>query len=327
MKIQEAKNTLISIINKVENSDLYFSSLVNKSEFIAQMLFEIIKNQYFDGLPTASLRQYASNSKQEYCGLESAYEQIKRNHKTALFEQEKIRRSMGLILPNNDMGNIDNRLVGYHYNPLQARQIQSYKNLEIIKALSKGQLPDSKKISRERFKQIYFQYDEFVRNLKDEAISSPDKMIINAIDFYDLQNRMKIELTYNLSLVMEEFNICNYPAKKASFFVSGAFGEGISLQNRFLLHQNKWFPYVFGEKQTEYNDTVAIFITILRLKKAVMDEYYKQKKNYMFEIDEVVTFIQKEYNPFSMFIENKEWNNNRIDLARKILKPYWIGSK
>lgn len=327
MKIQEAKNTLISIINRVEKADLYFSGFINKSEFIAQMIFEIIKNQYFNELPTASLRQYAIGSKQEYSGLDSEYEQIKRKHKMALFEQDKLHQSMGRILPKNDMRNIDTRLEGYNYNPLQARQIQNYGNLEIITTLSKGQMPNSKKISRARFKDIYCQYDKFIRNMRDEAVLSPDKRVINAIDFYDLQNRMKIELAYNLVLAMEKYNVHDYPAQKASFFVLGVFGEGISLQNRFLLHQNKWFAYVFGEKQTEYEDTVHLFIALLQLKKEVMDYFYNRTKDCAFEIDEAASFIQKEYNPFSIFTENKDWNNSRIDLARKILKSYWIRSE
>jgi hypothetical protein len=327
MKIQETKNTLISIIDRVENADIYFSGIINKSEFIAQILFEIIKNQYFNELPMASLRQYAIGSKQKYSGLDSEYEKIKRRHKMALFEQDKLHQSIGLVFPKNDMSNIDTRLKGYHYNPLQARQIQNYGDLEIITTLSKGQMPDSKKISRARFKDIYCQYDIFIRNMRDEAVLSPEKRVINAIDFYDLQNRMKIELTYNLALVMEKYNIHDYPAQQASIFVSGAFGEGIWLQNRFLLHQNKWFPYVFGEKQTEYENTIHLFIALLELKKEVMDYFYSRTKNCAFEVDEAAAFIQNEYNPFSVFTENKDWNNSRIDLARKILKSYWIGSE
>lgn len=188
-------------------------------------------------------------------------------------------------------------------------------------------MPDSKKISRARFKDIYYQYDKSIRNMRDEAVLSSNKMVINAIDFYDLQNRMKIELTYNLALVMEKYNVQDYPAQRASFFVSGAYGEGISLQNRFLLHQNKWFPYVFGERQTEYKGTVDLLITLMLLKKEVMDYFYNRIKNCAFEIDEAAEFIQKEYNPFSVFTEDKEWNNSRIDLARKILKSYWIGEE
>ncbi|MEK4103128.1 hypothetical protein NST28_03455 [Paenibacillus sp. FSL R10-2791] len=77
MKIQETKNTLISIIDRVENANIYFSGIINKSEFTAQMLFEIIKNQYISELPMASLRHHAIGSKQIYSGLESEYEQIK----------------------------------------------------------------------------------------------------------------------------------------------------------------------------------------------------------------------------------------------------------
>lgn len=323
MKIQEAKNTLISIIDGVENADIYFSGLINKSEFMVQIVFEIIKNQYFIGLPTTSLRRYTINSKQEYSDLDSDYELIKRRYRMALLEQKKLLKNIGMVLPKNDMSDIDDRLEGYHINTLQARQIQNYGDLEIITALSKGRMHNSKKISRERFKNIYCQYDKFICNMRDEAALSPDKMVINAINFYDLQNLMKIELTYNLVLAMGKYNLNDYPAQRASFFVFGAFGEGISLPNRFLLQQNKWFPYVFGERQTDYDNAVILFIVLLRLKKEVMDYFYNQMEYCVIEIDEAATFIQKEYNPFSVFTENKDWSNSRIDLARKILKSYW----
>lgn len=101
----------------------------------------------------------------------------------ALFEQDKLHQSVGLALPKSDMNNIDTRLKGYRYNPLQARQIQNYGDLEIITTLSRGQLPDSKKISRARFKDIYCQYDIFVRSMRDEAVLSPEKGLLMLLIF------------------------------------------------------------------------------------------------------------------------------------------------
>lgn len=137
MKIQEAKNKLISVINGVENADSYFSGLINKSEFIAQILFEIIKKQYYSELPTTSLRQYAIKSKQKYSGLDSEYEMIKRRHKMASLERDKLYQSIGLTLHKNDMSNIDTRLEGYHYNSLQVRQMQNYGLLKLFPLFQK----------------------------------------------------------------------------------------------------------------------------------------------------------------------------------------------
>jgi hypothetical protein len=42
MNIQEAKNTLISILNGVKNANLYFSGLVNKSEFVKEKKMAVL---------------------------------------------------------------------------------------------------------------------------------------------------------------------------------------------------------------------------------------------------------------------------------------------
>lgn len=67
----------------------------------------------------------------------------------------------------------------------------------------------SKKISRNKFREIFDQYDNYVQN-QIHCSESYHDTIFNAIDFYDLQCRMMIELIYLFACEMEKTTLKNF---------------------------------------------------------------------------------------------------------------------
>lgn len=325
MKIEAAKNILFDIFEQDNSVDFEpsFINLADKNDFIAQIVFELIKEQYYANLPQSSLRAYATNiSPNPSNTLDASYEQLKRNRAIAATAQNELYRQLGVTPTQTN--SFKSKAKGYQYNSLQIHQINNYQNLEIIKSLMKGRMANSKKVSRIHFREIFQEYDRYVCEQMKKSEKSSEECLACSVDFYDLQIRMKIELTYCMASYMEKYQIHNYPNSQASFFINGFYGENIALQNRFLLKQPTWLKYIFNDNQEPTKYIIKSLFQLLYIKKCTVDIFRTRIPCCDFEINDMVDFVRKEYNPFSIFQDNKDWNDRRIDIARKILKPFWI---
>lgn len=324
MKIIDVKQRLSSLIIDKYKAEYLFDEFeyVGLTDFITQLVFEVVKQQFVASLSTMSLHQNVVIKEKDSIATDAAYAELKRNHSQAVKDQNELREMIGADIQKKDVAAA--RREGYQYNTLEFRQIQSRTEIPIIKSLSQGRMAESKKVSRKNFREIFNEYDRYICGLIDEIAPSSEKIIMNSIDFYDLQNRMMIESTYDLAAEMERTGLHEYPALKASCFVQGFHGNGVTLQNRFLLQKTKWFPFVFGEKQKQYDFQVKRLYHVLQLKKTVMDDFYAQIESCQLGNDDILTFITEEHNPFLAFTRDKQWSDSRIDLSRKVLRSFWV---
>ncbi|ETT51581.1 hypothetical protein [Paenibacillus sp. FSL H7-689] len=314
MKIKEVKQAIAKSIDKIVTDKVLFNGYISQTDLIAQIVFEKLIGHYRNKLPTAALYHHAVQSKPDYEDIEPVYERKKRMNNKMLKERERLHKDLGLEFERNVIPQ-----EGYQYTSLQMQQINNYGSLSIVVALQEGRMADSRKISRARFREIFCDYDNYVQDLMKRSGLSPEQTIRNAIDFYDIQNRMKIEMTYDLVVTMQKYGFEEYPWLPASYFVQGFRNETMFLQNRLLLKQRDWIPYVFGDMIEESEKARDILYTILLVKKITMNDL----DEFEFELDEMASFVQEEYNPFTVFTEQKDWSDGRIDLARKILKAFW----
>ena len=222
MKIEAARNILFKIFKKNNSVDFesYFVDLADKNDLIAQIIFELIKEQYYTNLPRSPLRVYTTNIFQSPSDtLDASYEQLKRNRAAAAAAQNELYQQIG-VMPTQADG-FKSKAKGYQYNSLQIHEINNYQNLEIVKSLMKGRMANSKKVSRTHFREIFQEYDRYICTQMKKAETSPEECLACSIDFYDLQIRMKIELTYCMAFYMEECQLHSYPDFQASFFING----------------------------------------------------------------------------------------------------------
>lgn len=321
MKIEHLQTKLSCNIENLVYFDKLFGKVISKTDFISQIIFELIKENYHNTSKKYSLHAYALNkAENNYDNFNAIYERIKRDRKCAEKEQEKIYMQLNLGPYSCNNYNSDKNM--YSYNNIELMQIDNYSSLEIVKALNEKRMSKSKKICRERFRDIFSAYDQYVVNQKN-IMTSDELTLKNSIDFYDLQVRMKIELIYNLTLAMKKFNLTEFPQSRAFYFINGFYCKSpmIALQNRFLLQYNTWVPYIFNENlNNEYNTYRDSLFQLLLLKKELTNLLKKEYSSLDLNINDMAQFILKEYNPFSIFNSNKTWDDSSIDLARKVIK-------
>lgn len=318
MEIQAAKKKLLELFEAEKNGPAKFeaSGLIALPDLVAQIIFELIKKQYYGDLPKKSLRKYVDTNS---VASDAVYEQLKRNRNKAETAKSDFCRQFGVSPQPRD--GFQSKASGYRYNALQIQQINNYQNLQMVTALDEGRMADSKKISRRRFRSIYEEYDGYVITQLLKMNGPAEETLSAAIDFYDLQIRMNVELTYRIALAMERFHFRDYPSLEASPYILGFFGNQIRLQNRFLLKKNDWLSYVFNERHATDRQDVDGLYALLMGKYEIM----KSIPAWEFELEDMANFIRTEYNPFSVFEREKEWTDIRVDLARKVLRSFWIG--
>lgn len=328
MNINDLQKEISDIIKKITNVECYFNGCITSDDFILQIIFEIIKENFYGSLGKLSMRKHVNDTLVKKSlpetSYDSCYEQLKRNRRQAKNENEKLLSCIGLSDPsdNNEMDNIQDKLSGYQYNNLQFLQIDNYSDLDIIRALSTQKLHSSKKISRNKFKEIFIQYDNYVKKQIHCSETSHD-VILNAIDFYDLQCRMMIELIYLFACEMEKNNTKEFPQINASFIYSGFHcNTGIHLQNRFILQQHLFIPFAFSDNSKSALEFTRLFHLLL-LKKRIMQLLSKRVDTFQFSEQTMSEFILSKYNPFSIFCDSKNWTDKRIDLSRSVIAAMW----
>lgn len=329
MNINDLEKVISNIIKKIPNVECCFNGCITSDDFISQIIFEIIKEEFYGNLNMSSMRNHVNDTLVKKnlpeTSYDSCYEQLKRNRRQAEKEKEKLLSCIGLSTPldNNKMDTIQDKLSGYQYNSLQFLQIDNYSNLDIVRALSTQKMHSSKKISRNKFREIYDQYDNYVQNQIHCSKTSHD-VILNAIDFYDLQCRMKIELIYLFACEMEKNNTKEFP-KNASYIL-GFNGEmdgiKIHLQNRFILQQHLFIPFAFYDNNQSTLEFNRLYYLLL-LKKNIMQFLKQHINNFQFSEHKMSEFVQNTYNPFSTFCNGKEWTDKRIDLSRSVIATIW----
>ena len=316
MEIQAAKKNLLELFEAEKDSPAKFdaSGLIAPSEFAEQIIFELVKKQYYENLPKKALRKFVD---MDSLDPDAAYEHLKRNRNKAGTAMHNLYQQMGVMSRPED--GFLSKARGYQYNALQIQQIKNYQDLQMITAV--GRMADSKKISRQRFRSIYEEYDGYVERQLLKMSGPAKETLSAAIDFYDFQLRMNVELTYRIALAMERFHFRDYPSLEASPYILGFFGDHIRLQNRFLLKKDAWLSYVFNERHTTDRQGVDGLFALLLGKYEIM----KSIPAWEFEVEDMANFVRTEYNPFSVFEGKKEWTDIRVDLARKVLRSFWIG--
>lgn len=329
MNINDLQKEISNIIKKIPNVEDYFNGCITSDDFISQIIFEIIKINFYDCLDKLSMRKHVNdtliNKNLPEISSDSCYEQLKRNRRQAEKENEKLLSCIGLSAPsdNNEMDNIQDKLSGYQYNNLQFLQIDNYSDLDIIRALSTQKMHSSKKISRNRFKEIFIQYDNYVKKQINCSETSHD-VILNAIDFYDLQCRMMIELIYLFACEMEKNNIKDFPLNAS--YILGFYGtindDKIHLQNRFILQQRLFIPFAFNDNSKSELEFTRLYHLLL-LKKTIMQILNERLNTFQFSEQIMSEFILNKYNPFSIFCDSKNWTDKRIDLSRSVIAAMW----
>ncbi|MBO4531358.1 MAG: hypothetical protein J5767_12060 [Paludibacteraceae bacterium] len=229
---------------------------------------------------------------------------------------------------NLDMSDISNRISGHHITEMNFFEHQNIRNLDLIKAIVERRIVSSKKVSNERFQEMFEQYDSFVEALIERSKKSDADMVFASLALFTFEWHYPVETFYLLSCLMEEEKtetvnpydlalLCTYMPIE-SRFIGTVFSESRMAKERMLV-----LPYIFGKKVDEFNRRTMVELVeeilalVVQFKELMFDENDIPYKEWFRRESSMVDWASffRYYDIFLIW-QKKEWTRTRIQNMR-----------
>ena len=156
------------------------------------------------------------------------------------------------------MDTIEKKLKGYRLTEMNFFEHQNIHDLELIKAIVQNRIVSPKKISNERFQEMFEQYDSFVEDLIDKSKRSDKDMVFYSIALFTFEWHYPVEVFYYIARLMEERNI-NKVSQSDLILLCG----GVDIESRFggwYETQSRMVKERFAFSNSLFNDKVSPLI-------------------------------------------------------------------
>ena len=229
------------------------------------------------------------------------------------------------------MESIDKKLKGYRLTDMNYFEHQNIHNLELIKAIIERRIVSSKKISNDRFQEMFKQYDEFVESLIERSKRNDEDMVFSSLAFFTFEWHYPVETFYNLACLMEENGIetvdrdtliliCSRPE------IESIFGGNITVDSRMVKERIIMLKPLFivklnHEDKEELLTLVKEIIVLIghyliHMTAGEEEEPYKEWFRKESSMADWASFLNY-YDIFSIW-QKKEWTRARIQNMRHL---------
>ena len=230
---------------------------------------------------------------------------------------------------NLSMDTMEARKKGHRLTEMNFFEHQNIHDLEIVKAIVERRITSAKKISNERFREIFEQYDKWVLGLKERSENSDEDTVFSSISFFTLEWHYAIEMMYYLSCLMEEEGLDNLDREDLVLIcgdvsIESIFGGWFSTNSRMVKERFFVLDYLFRPGVDEFNREVMrhmikeIIALGVRYKEIIGADEVLYRDWFREHSDKTdwASFLRY-YNIFAIWQE-KEWTNKRIKNMRKL---------
>ena len=302
--------------------------VINVANFIA---LECIKYSFDHDDPVYPLRHFLENVDDDSERMvQSRVMQYVLKYKRRELEE------CGIILPPDhkfaeiDMDAMDNRLKGYRLTEMNFFEQQNIHNLELIKAIVERRITSSKKISNERFQEMFESYDALVESLIERSNKSDKDMVFASLALFTLEWHFPIETFYYLSCIMEKEGMKTGDREALGLIcgrvkVESRFGGWVSTDSRMVKERMLILPYLFGKNTDESERDIMkhmikeILVVCSRYMEALCTEegdLYKEWFRKQSAVADWASFFRY-YNIFDIW-QKKKWTRERIQYMRHL---------
>ena len=226
---------------------------------------------------------------------------------------------------NIEMKSIDQKLNGYRFTEMNFFEHQNIHNIEIIKAIVENRIGSAKKISNQRFMEMFKQYDNMVEGLLERSAKSDRDCVFSSLALFTLEWQYSIETLYDLACLMEEKEICDINISDLALlcgrvtiesrFVGWVNTDSRMVKERSIVLNDLLLPEIHGErKELLRNRIKEVLVAATKLY-----AYEQNRKWFMEETtqEDWASFFRY-YDMFSIW-KKKKWTRKRIQYMRRLL--------
>ncbi len=305
---------------------------------VGHLALEFIKYAYDYSAPEYSLRHFLNNPNDDSDRmLQWRIMQYVMEHKK--YESEVKGRTPPKGHRFSDMGldTIDKKLKGHRLTGMNFFEHQNIHNLGVIKAIVERRILSAKKISNNRFREIFEEYDLFVGTLIERSKTSDEEMVFSSLALFTFEWHFPIETLFSLACFMEEEGL-DYIDQDTLILLCGSvridsmFGGMYFTDSRMVMLRQEIIPYMFSQSTDQFRreelknlimETLVLCVQCLETMVDEAGELYKDWFRKESCMEDWASFLRA-YNIFEIW-QKKEWTNKRIRnmryLFEQILAP------
>ena len=312
-------------------------------EFSDEIVMELIRYAYDLKMEKSSLRSHLMKNNMPEDSEKAAYSRIQkyaqkyrdREADRRLENSEPMDEETVNLLRGMSMDTIEEKTSGYQINDMQFFELTQLRDIRILKSFVEHRLENSKKVSNTVFREMYAEYEKFIKNNlipKDNA--SAEDIVFNTIAFWVLEWKYPMSTFYDIALLDEKDSLGEIDPHQVcavcgDSIISHTNGN-IYTHSRFIKQRAVLVPKVIcnKEKMTLERDlNIFTLEQYLIIKSLMLNYYYADASSGLLlkdwfvqetTIDGWVEFL-KEYDLFSIY-KNKEWTDRRIKKVRDLIK-------
>ena len=232
---------------------------------------------------------------------------------------------------NINMDSVSKKREGYRFTEMNYFEHQNIYNLEIIKAIVEKRIGSSKKVSNQRFVEMFDQYDKMIESLAADSLKSNQDMVFSSLAVFTIEWHYAIEMLYYLACFMEEKNIKDIDQNTlillcGSVYVESRFGSVVATDSRMVKERLFVLEYLFNDDTDSglkiiMIDLIKEIISLgVHYKESVRTndgELYKEWFRKESTISDWASFFRY-YDIFGIW-QKKVWTRKRIQNMRKLL--------
>lgn len=232
---------------------------------------------------------------------------------------------------DTEMDAIDKKLKGYRLTEMNFFEQQNIHDLDLIKAIVERRIVSSKKVSNDRFKEMFEKYDEFVESLIERSKKSDEDMVFASLALFTFEWHFPMETFYFLSRIMEDEGLKTVDRRALGMLcgfinIESQFDGWASTESRMVKERMFVLPYLFGKDTDDFNRETMLNLVreVIVLHARFLDSYftddgepYKEWFRKESSMEDWASFFRF-YNIFSIW-HKKEWTRERIQHMRHLI--------
>ena len=305
------------------------------------VLLEFVKHAYFESMEKHPFRYFFpysatddDHSERMRYSRAFKYTQKYKDKNYQMLCEEKLddpkRMEKYKPLLAKDMSDIGSRIEGYELTEMQVFEHTNIIELPIIKSIVEDRISSAKKVSNERFIEMFEEYDKWVEKLISRSNQSDEDYLFASMAFFTLEWKYDIEFIYAIADYMDKTNVedidyLTFWAMGLSLNFDSRIGTQIQCDNRMVKERQALIPRFFGCEnpnwlrlyREKYVETVGVSCIFLNLPSTDERVLYKDWFRSETCMKDWASFM-RDYNVFSVW-NRKEWTNRKIKNARKML--------
>lgn len=298
-----------------------------------QIIFELIKEDYREHAKRSTIQEYINRYDLDALNRKYTraiqYGQYYRDFDNAMLEKE-----IGMRISEMERQDVSGsrKFSGHMYTEQEFFGYRLQAECKLLNKLHGGQIESSKKVSEQRFEDLFTKYEK-CRDDLEPMVNDSNQVIARTLTYYGVEEHFFIEFMYQIILEAEKRRYPEIPRERILDVISMKpilsrkewCREYYFAMNTMLMKREEYCADFFDDDDDQWLRKKEVLLDTFRLKNCIIQGPYLDKFVEIIgkcKVDEKANFIIEHYWVWDKRHEFT-WNEKRIRYFRKLHKALY----